>query len=127
MPDLDYGKVNAGRNRNWLELQHQPDRTAAPDGQLTVGGWLTKRIVRCDIRGLSGREQFNAAQQKATVSHLITLRYQGTDSDGKPFVRAEMRGVCEGRIFNFTAVVDVDNRHRRLEVMALELTTPIAS
>lgn len=124
-----YGFQNIGALRNRLQIQIQEPRTAGADGQLSVGGWTVKRTVAAAIRGLSGREAINAQQTKATITHLITIRYQGKDQDGRPFVRPEMRGVDEesGRVFWFTQVLDMDNHHVRLGILALELVTPLPS
>src|SRR5262245_41071054 len=98
-PELDVGLIHPGALRNRLAIQSQEGRVAGPDGQLPVGQWLTVRTVAAAIRPLSGREMMFAQQQQAAVSHLITMRYQGKDSQGRPFVRPEMRGVCGGKVY----------------------------
>ena len=55
----------------------------------------------------AGREAWLAKEQQDTTSHKINMLYQ-------PGITARMQAVLQpgGRIFNFTAVRDLDEMHR---------------
>lgn len=88
--------------------------------QLTWTDLLTS--VPCQIEGLVGRELIAAQAVNAEVTHQLRLRYHSLLAD--PVKVAAMRAVYvnEGvtRIFNFAALVNVDERNRELLITATE-------
>lgn len=75
--------------------------------------WVDIAAVWFSLEPLSGEEQVIAQQLQATVTHRIRIRYR---TGVKPYHRMKMGT----RIFNFTSVVDPDERRRELEIMATE-------
>ena len=68
----------------------------------------------CSIESLGGQELWLAKTQQDKVSHRIKMLYQ-------PGISPKMQGIYAGRTFNFTSVVDVDERHVELEILATEV------
>ena len=89
----------------------------APDGGGGQGDpWAaatTIATLRASITPLSGRERLHAQQLEAGVTHRILLRY-------RPGVTARQRLRFGDRLFNIRAVIDVEERHRWLEILAEE-------
>lgn len=88
--------------------------------QATVDGfgqrsttWTDVATVFAEIQPLSGRELQLAQAINAEVNHKVTIRY-------RPGISAAMRVVYQGRRFNIQAVIDVDMRHRTLELSCSE-------
>lgn len=75
--------------------------------------WVDIAAVWFSLEPLSGEEQVIAQQLQATVSHRIRIRYR---AGVKPHHRLKMGN----RIFNFSSVMDPDERRRELEIMATE-------
>jgi SPP1 family predicted phage head-tail adaptor len=71
--------------------------------------------IRAGVEPLVGREYFSAGQTQTTVSHRIRIRYVAG-------VKASMRVVMGSRIFNIKDVIDPQERHRELQLMAEEST-----
>jgi len=63
---------------------------------------------------MTGAEYFSAAQINADITHRLTIRYV-------PGIKPEQTIVCGTRKFNIIAAVDVDERHRDMEIMAKEI------
>jgi SPP1 family predicted phage head-tail adaptor len=78
--------------------------------------------VPAEIQALSGRELIAAQAVQAEVTHQITLRYHPMLAD--PLAVAAMRIVyingAVTRYFNISAVMNIDERNRQLELMAAE-------
>lgn len=120
MPSTDYGKVFAGPLQRRLTIESKDTTQRNSDGQVIPGKWFPVATVWAEIRPMSGREQFNASQQKAIVSHIITIRHPRSTFTVKP----DMRGTHGGRVFNFVSVLNIDEQDRRLVIQALEVQTP---
>jgi SPP1 family predicted phage head-tail adaptor len=117
---LEYGKVNAGRLRHRVTLQQLPaNRTPSPRGQLP-SNWATVATFWADVAPLQGRELSNAQQIKATVTHRLTMRWPGSSLTITP----SMRFTWGSRIFNIVAVLNADERNRRLDIIAEEQKVP---
>lgn len=65
------------------------------------------------IQPLSGRELEMAQAIHTEVNHMVTLRYRSG-------ITAAMRVLYQGRIFNIQSVMDVDTRHKTLQIMCSE-------
>jgi len=75
---------------------------------LVTNAWVS-------IESLSSQETWLAKVQQDKTSHIIRMLYQ-------PGINAKMYGTWNGRTFNFTNVVDVDERHVELKINAAEVT-----
>jgi SPP1 family predicted phage head-tail adaptor len=111
--------VSPGELR-WRVSIEQNNRTQAANGQLTES-WSS--VIECwaRIRTPTGRELLNAQQRKATLSHVITIRYQPSATSGVPAVDPKMRVNYKGRIFQISAVQNIDERNRQLDLHCTEV------
>jgi SPP1 family predicted phage head-tail adaptor len=71
----------------------------------------------CSIESLDGQELWLMKAQQDKVSHIIRMAWQ-------PGIVPQMRGIYNGRTFNFTSVIDVDERHVELRILATEVVEP---
>lgn len=100
-------------------IQFQRPLVARGSFQAGAGGWENVIApVRGELVPLSGRELLAAQQMVTEVSHEINLRWHPALADRRAV--AAMRAVCEGRIFNLTALLDLDERRRWLTLYAVE-------
>ena len=96
---------------SYLALQKP---TVADDWTPDTGQWETLYETFAAVQPISGREYSHTLQVHGDVTHKLLFHY----IDG---ITPDMRAVdSQGRIFNFTAVIDRDERTRKLEVMATE-------
>lgn len=100
------------------KLRHQVDIQEGTEARDALGGvartWSTVAIVWAAVEPLRGRELYEAQQVNAQLSHRVTLRYLGT-------LTTHHRLVHDGRVLNIAAVLDRDERHRTVELMATEV------
>jgi SPP1 family predicted phage head-tail adaptor len=80
----------------------------------TVETWQNIATVWAAIEPLRGNERYTAQQVQTELSHKVTIRYR---SEVKP----QMRLVYKGRIFEIEAAIDVEERHRWLELLCSEV------
>lgn len=77
--------------------------------------WQTAFSCWCAVRPLSGREFWEAAAINRENEVRFTIRYR-TD------VTAEMRIRLNGVVYNITSIIDKNNRHEALEILARTVT-----
>jgi SPP1 family predicted phage head-tail adaptor len=99
------------------ELRHRivleaPVRTADGGGGATVS-WMLVAETWAAIRPVGGSESVVAEQIAGRVSHVIELRHRSG-------VEPRMRIRREARTFEILAVLDVDERRRRLRCLCRE-------
>lgn len=82
-------------------------------GQQSTGWTNLYTNVHVAIRPLSGREMLAAQAVNSEVSHNINLRYLAG-------ITANMRILYGTRIFNITAVMNIDERNKELMLQAAE-------
>ena len=76
--------------------------------------WTTEATVWAAIDPVSGKEFYAAEQARSSVSHKIRLRYrQG--------VSAAWRVLYGSRVFRILSVIDWEERHESLLLMAQEI------
>lgn len=68
----------------------------------------------CSIESLAGMELWLLKAQQDKVTHRIHMLYQ-------PGITPKMQGIYNGKTYNFTSVIDVDERHVKLEILATEV------
>lgn len=110
---IDPLALQAGTLRHTINLQ-SPTIVQDAAGQ-PQQMWASSLTTRASITSLSGRELFSAQQYIAEATHRITMRYS-------PLVRAKMRIVFGGTLYRIEAVNDVDMRHRRLDLLCVEVS-----
>ena len=74
------------------------------------------RSVPASLKPLRGRERFQAAQLESTISHRIVVEYAPDIT-----ARCKFRETGTTREFHPFSVIDVDERHRELEILATEV------
>jgi SPP1 family predicted phage head-tail adaptor len=74
------------------------------------------RTVPASLRPLRGRERFQAAQLEATISHRIMVEYAPDIT-----ARCKFREAGTERAFHPFSVIDVDERHAEMEILASEV------
>ena len=77
--------------------------------------WLPAITCWCKVEPLSGREFWQAAAVNRENEVRFTIRYRND-------VHPAMRILFEGRLYDITSVLDVDNRHSTLEILARSVT-----
>ena len=101
--------IRTGRLNRRAELQ-QESRTADGGGGSAVA-WTKTRDMWIGIRELAGSERLQAMQQQSAITHEIWTRY-ATD------VTADKRISCNGVTYNIHAVMDPENAHEFLRILA---------
>lgn len=106
----------AGRLYRRITLQEpvQPDENRDQYGQ-PIQAWATVADVWANVEPLSGRELWHAQQVQPDVTHRITIRY----ARGRK-VGPEWRAIYNGRTFNFLSVLNLEERNRTLQILAME-------
>ena len=77
--------------------------------------WETAFTCWCSVEPLSGREFWEAAAINRENEVRFTIRYRKD-------VSAEMRIRLDGVVYNITSILDRDNRHEALEILARTVT-----
>lgn len=101
----------AGLRRHPIRLQREV-RTSDGQGGETVG-WVDGPVTRAEITPFSMREAVAAGQLATAAMHRIRILYR---SD----VTADQRVRYGSRTFDIQSVIDVDERHRLLEIICQE-------
>ena len=104
--------MRAGRLRHRVTLQRKVVTRDAYGGEVIT--WTDVATVWAAVEPLRGRELEAAAQAGAELSARIVMRYR---SDVVP----EWRVAWDGHVYDIEAVVDVDGRHRTLELRCREV------
>lgn len=110
--------VTAGQLRHRVTLQKLGTR--ADDG-MGGGGipWEDVTDVHASIEPLSGREQLQAGQIEAALSHRIRTRFV---NGVKPHWRIKHIDPLTGtHVYDIESIADPESRHRELELMCNEL------
>jgi len=76
--------------------------------------WADIATVWAAIEPLSGREYFAARQENTEVTTRITIRYL-------PGIKADIRAVFGGRIFEVLSVINPEERRESLILMCKEV------
>lgn len=103
--------MRAGELRHRVTLQ-QPAETRNEYGE-AERTWSHVATVWAAVEPLSGREYFDSQQRQAAVSTRITLRYQ-------PGITPHMRVLFGARVYEIDSVIDIEERHREMQLMCAE-------
>jgi len=87
--------------------------TATANGETTDTA-STFCLAWVKLKPLGGREIWLARAQQDTSTHRISMPYIAN-------VTPKMQAVLGARVFQFTSVNDIDEMHRELEIMAVEV------
>ena len=77
--------------------------------------WVTAFICWCGAEPLSGREFWEAAAINRENEVRFTIRYRKD-------VSAEMRIRLDSTVYDITSILDKNNRHEALEILARTVT-----
>ena len=108
--------MDAGKLRQTLVWQYQPTGRDA-SGAMT-GDWTDGATVFAYISPLSGSRFFAALQSQSRVTHEIWMRYRTGVTTA---MRLRLGSGDSARYFVPSAIIDVDERHEYLKVMAEEI------
>lgn len=106
--------MRAGRLRHRVTIQ-QPAETRDADGAV-IESWNTYAVRSASVEPKTGRERWVSDQRFAEVDYLVRLRYDSVAVAITP----KMRVSYDGRIFNITAVIHVNERRREIHLMCQE-------
>lgn len=108
--------MQAGLLRKRMAFQQRGSAVDSFGQQVTT--WTDVFTVWCAIEPLSGRELLSAQAVQSEVSHKITVRFRPELAN--PSAAAALRGSYNGRIFNVSAAINLDQRNRTIELQASE-------
>jgi len=103
--------MRAGSLRNKISIQML---TSSRDsfGE-EIYAWSDFKVVNALILPISGKESFLSNQSFATVSHKIRVRYISG-------VVPSMRILFDSREFNIISSINIGERNKELEILAVE-------
>lgn len=103
--------INAGALRHRVTIQKATE-SINEKGE-TVPTWETFATVWAAVEPLRGREYFQSNAIQSELTTRIRIRYLAG-------VNPHMRVLYNGRTFHIQAVIDVDERHREMQLMCIE-------
>ena len=106
--------MSIGQMRTRLYLESSTE-TRTSDGGV-VEAWTPDTPIWARVRGLRGRELFSAQQINPQTSHKLTIRYCKGLTSGNHLLNKD-----GARIFNIQSVIDIDERHREMELLCTEV------
>jgi SPP1 family predicted phage head-tail adaptor len=116
---MDSAKYNSGRLRERARLERRV-READDAGGNEVSWAVVASGIPIALRPLSSRERIYAASNQNATTHEIVMRYRrGMTTDHRLVL--EPAGT---RVFAITGYVDVEERHRWLDISAIEGAAP---
>ena len=100
--------LHAGTLRNRAEFLQ---RKATVEHGISKERWETVFTCWCAMEPLSGREFWEAAAINRENEVRFTIRYRKD-------ISAEMRIRLDGTVYDITSILDKNNRHEALEILA---------
>ncbi len=104
--------MQAGRMRHRIKIQ-SPVEARNGVGEI-ITTWATLATVWASVEPLRGREFFDAEQMQAEVSTRVRMRYY-------PGITAQMRVLWGSRVLEIVTPIDVNERHKELQLMCREM------
>ena len=102
--------MRAGDLRTRVEIQ-QPVRTGSGTGGRTE--WVTVAPAWADVRPIRSTD-------RTAEGHFQTVRLARVSIRYRPGVKSKMRVVIGSRVLEIVSVIDVDERHRQLDLLCEE-------
>lgn len=106
--------MRAGRLRNKITIQtivNEVDDFGQP--LLNGSGYTDYKTVWASVIPVSGKESFLSNTDFSKTTHKIKIRYI-------PNIKASMRILWQGRIFNIVNVRNIEEMNREYEILAWE-------
>lgn len=104
--------MNAGQLRHRVTIQQLT--RVEDEGGGHEENWADVATVWAAIKPMRGSERYEAQQVQSTLTHKVTIRYRAG-------IKPQMRILYGNRIFEVEAVIDVDERHKWLELLCSEV------
>ena len=104
--------MNAGQLRHRVTIQQLTRVEDEGGGYAEV--WADVATVWAAIKPMRGNERYEAQQVQSTLTHKVTIRYRAG-------IKPQMRLLYGNRVFNIEAVIDIEERHRWLELLCSEV------
>jgi SPP1 family predicted phage head-tail adaptor len=108
--------MRASDLRHRIRLQERGTEADALGQPTTV--WKDVASLWAEVLPLSGRELLAGQAIHTEVTHTITIRWQRQFAD--PLAMAARRILYSGRVFNIHASIDIEERHKVLELTCAE-------
>ena len=102
--------INNGRLRNRIDIYKKKTITTSIGSDKEV--YAKVKSVYAEIRPLRGKEYLESVQLEHRISYKLTIRY--TDIDETDYI------LYQNKWFDIESVIDVENRHRDIELMCNE-------
>lgn len=102
--------INNGRLRNKIEIYRKQTITTEIGSDKEV--YTLLKNVYAEIRPLRGKEYLESVQLEHKISYKITIRW--TDINETDYIK------YQNKFFDIESVIDVENRHRDIELMCNE-------
>ena len=104
--------MRSGRLRHRVTIQSPVVATNGYGERIVT--WSTVATVWAAVEPLRGREFFDAEQVQAEISHRVVLRFRSG-------INSSMRLLHLSRVLHIQAIIDVDERHREMQLMCREM------
>jgi SPP1 family predicted phage head-tail adaptor len=108
-------KLEAGALRQRVTIV-APTATQDSTGGFSLSDYTTVLETWAEIRTLTGNEALGAGTEVSTVLKLVTIRYPTSVT-----ITAAMQVVFQGRKFQILAVLNPDERPKKLVLRCVEL------
>ena len=103
--------MKAGKLRHKITIQQYTDGTN--DNGYPEKTWTDFVSCWSSIEPIKGKEYFAAQTEHSKVDHIITCRYYTG-------ITTDMRIKYNNQHFNIESILNVDERNRELQIMAVE-------
>ena len=107
--------MKAGQLRNRLELQEGVENTRDAHGG-SSRTWQTAQTLWARVEPVSGREEWRGQRILPTTTHLVTIRWTGTNITPSP----AWRFVLDDRTLEIASIVNSGERNRELVMQCME-------
>ena len=107
--------VLIGNKRQRVTIERNDESATGSFGDRTPA-WVTVATRWASVVPLRGREYLAAHQVQAEVTHRIFLRHDSVTSAVTPKHRLKIGA----RVFDVLSAVDIEERGREVEIMAVE-------
>lgn len=102
--------------RNRIKIMHQPESQNSYGEEVSdITQWTEYAEVYASIEPIQGREFFSAQQVNSIVDTRIRIRYLFG-------VKPNMKVLFDSRIYEIKAVIDVNERHKEMQLMCQEVS-----
>lgn len=112
-------EITAGKLSTLIEIQRN---TTSSDGE---GGFTDSWAadppggVWAMVKPMSGAERWFADRVAPGNRYRFVIRYRD-DGNGAPYYSAADRIVYQGRTYGIESVIDIEDEHRYIEILAME-------